>query len=150
MRLPQIVLAAVCLLVGLAPALAFDLIHRALLQSQQGLGSLLAKQPGATLAGVTGLNALSGAAVFLPLVLLALFVGLFVLAYRLSRLGAAERRTAEPWLCGYAREAEPHRYVAHNLYREVTRHFRWLGAAPATPAIPRDGAASSAQSSRKE
>jgi hydrogenase-4 component B len=150
MRLPQIVLAALCFLVGLVPSLAFWLIHTALLHSQQGLGTILAKLSGASLAGVTGLNALSGGAVFIPLALLGVFAGLFVLAYRLSRLGAAERRAAEPWLCGYMRESEQNRYVAHNLYREVTRHFRWLGAAPAAHAIRRERAASSAQPSRKE
>ena len=149
MRLPQMVLAALCLLVGLAPALAFGLIHRALLHSPQGLGAVLAKLPGASLVGLTGLDALGGGAVFIPLVLLAVFAGVWVLVHYLSGLGATERRVAEPWLCGYMREADQNRYVAHNLYREVTRHFRWLGAAPATRAIHADGAAP-VQPSRKE
>ena len=34
------------------------------------------------------------------------------------------------WLCGYAREADCHRYSAHNFYGEIKRYFRWLGGAP--------------------
>ena len=42
MLVPQIVLAALCMLLGLAPH-RFQLIHRALLTSPQGLGVMLAK-----------------------------------------------------------------------------------------------------------
>ena len=49
----------------------------------------------------------------------------------MSKLGGAQRRADVPWLCGYAREAECHRYVAHNFYGEIKRYFRWLGGAPA-------------------
>jgi len=38
-----------------------------------------------------------------------------------------------PWLCGYAREAECNRYVAHNFYGEIKRYFGWLGGAPHVP-----------------
>ena len=55
----------------------------------------------------------------------------FWLAWFISRLGAAPRRAAVPWLCGYAREAECNRYVAHGYYGEIKRYFRWLGGAPA-------------------
>jgi hydrogenase-4 component B len=47
------------------------------------------------------------------------------------KLGGAKRRAAVPWLCGYAREAECNRYVAHGYYGEIKRYFRWLGGAPA-------------------
>jgi hypothetical protein len=67
---------------------------------------------------------------FVPLALAAILGLMFFVAYGISKLGSAPRRAAAPWLCGYAREAECHRYVAHNFYGEIKRYFRWLGGAP--------------------
>jgi hypothetical protein len=55
---------------------------------------------------------------------------MLLVAVALSRAGGSKRRADAPWLCGYAREAESNRYSAHNLYGEITRHFRWVGGAP--------------------
>jgi hypothetical protein len=59
--------------------------------------------------------------------LLAVLGGSFLITYAISRLGSAPRRTAAPWLCGYAPETEHERYIAHNFYGEIKRHFQWLG-----------------------
>jgi hypothetical protein len=62
---------------------------------------------------------------------------LFLVAYGISRIGGAARRAAVPWLCGYVREQDCHRYVAHNFYGEIKRYFRWLGGTPhAQPGKP--------------
>jgi hydrogenase-4 component B len=125
MRLPQIVLAALCLLLGLVPALAFGLMSAALAGSGQGLAAGLSHLPG--IGRVGGIWAGSGAAVFSPLVL-ALVVGAFIwFAARLSRLGGSERRAADAWLCGYAAEGESNRYRAHGMYGEFKRYFGWVG-----------------------
>jgi hypothetical protein len=58
---------------------------------------------------------------------------MLLLAWLISRLGGAKRRIAEPWLCGYVREADCHRYVAHNFYGDIKRYFRWLGGMPRAP-----------------
>ena len=79
---------------------------------------------------LAGLTALDSAAVFAPLALAFVLVLLFLLVFGISKLGGATRRAAAPWLCGYAREAECNRYVAHNFYGEIKRHFRWLGGMP--------------------
>ena len=55
---------------------------------------------------------------------------MFLVVRVLSKLGSASRRAAAPWLCGYVREADCHRYSAHNFYGEIKRYFRWLGGAP--------------------
>jgi hypothetical protein len=34
---------------------------------------------------------------------------------------------AAPWLCGYARQTEVHRYRAGDLYGELKKWFAWLG-----------------------
>ncbi len=81
---------------------------------------------------LTGLQGPNAAAVFAPVALAVVLGMMFLLAYGISKLGSAPRRAAVPWLCGYAREAECHRYVAHNFYGEIKRYFRWLGGTPRT------------------
>jgi NADH:ubiquinone oxidoreductase subunit 5 (subunit L)/multisubunit Na+/H+ antiporter MnhA subunit len=125
MRLPQIVLAGLCLLFGLVPALAFGLMTAGMRASAQGLAVSLGEMPGVGRLG--GIWAGAGTAVFSPLVL-AVAVGLLVwLASRIARLGGSERRSADPWLCGYARENESNRYRAHGMYGEFKRYFGWVG-----------------------
>ncbi|HEY6937298.1 MAG TPA: proton-conducting transporter membrane subunit [Terriglobales bacterium] len=129
MQLPQLVLAVMCVLLGIAPELALAFLQHAIAATPQGLGPLLAQvaQPaGGTWAMVA---APLGTALFMPLALASLLGVSFLIAYGISRLGSAPRRAAAPWLCGYAPEAECERYIAHNFYGEIKKHFRWLGPA---------------------
>ena len=133
MQLPQVTLAALCILLGVVPAIGFGLVRQVLQASQQGYGIALANTMSVRTSPLTGVGALNSAAVFMPAAL-ALVLGLmFVVAYGISKLGGAQRRVAVPWLCGYAREAECNRYVAHNFYGEIKRYFGWLGGAPHVP-----------------
>ena len=71
----------------------------------------------------------------------ALVLGLMFLVVRaLSKVGSASRRATAPWLCGYVREADCHRYSAHNFYGEIKRYFRWLGGLPSHSEAPRKDA----------
>jgi hypothetical protein len=133
MQLPQLLLALVCLLLGILPALAYGLIHQVLAASPHGFGGVLgaaAPLPANIWAGLSGAGARS---LFIPLALLAVLSLAFLAARFISTLGGATRRASPPWLCGYAREAECNRYVAHGYYGEIKRYFRWLGGAPARP-----------------
>lgn len=132
MMVPQVALAALCLILGLAPQIGYQIIHRALVGSQQGLGVALAKLPALETAGLTGVAGPAGLAVLSPLVVAAVFVGLLAVAAGISLLGGAVRRTAEPWLCGYAAESDQMRYGARNLYREVARYLPWVARTPGT------------------
>ena len=76
---------------------------------------------------LAGVQALQGIALFAPLALAVLLGSMFLITRAISKLGGAQRRTAAPWLCGYVREADCHRYTAHNFYGEIKRYFRWLG-----------------------
>ncbi len=134
MQAPQLVLAVLCLFLGLAPAAAFQIIHRALAGSPQGLGTALAQASPFVVAARTGIGALDGRAVFAPLAVAVVFAGLLLGVAWVSRLGGTVRRSAEPWLCGYVAESEQTRYGARNLYREVTRYFGWLGGTRPLPA----------------
>jgi hypothetical protein len=130
MQLPQLFFAACCVALGTVPAAGFRLVQRALEESRDGYGSLLADAAPVSSRPVAGLDALGSAARFAPLALAAVLGVMFLAAWALAHLGQAKRRADLPWLCGYAREAECNRYVAHNLYGEIKRYFGWLGGAP--------------------
>jgi hypothetical protein len=129
MQIPQLLLALICVVLGILPAIAFCLIHLALVASPHGFGGDLGPAlpaPENLWAGISASGAL-----FVPLALLVVLGLAFLLARLISGLGAAPRRAAAPWLCGYAREAEGNRYAAHGWYGEIKRYFHWLGGAPA-------------------
>jgi hydrogenase-4 component B len=131
MQLPQVMLALLCMLLGIVPAIAFRLMQLALDASRQGFGTTLADARPMAGGLASGLEQVQSAAVFVPLALIAVLGLMFLVSRFISKLGSAQRRAAEPWLCGYAREADCHRYVAHNFYGEIKRYFRWIGGAPA-------------------
>jgi hydrogenase-4 component B len=131
MQIPQVLLALICLLLGIMPALAYGLIHRALVASPHGFGQVLGDASAAPQSLWTGLSGVESRALFVPFALVVVLGLAFLAARFISTLGGAPRRAAVPWLCGYAREAECNRYVAHGYYGEIKRYFRWLGGAPA-------------------
>lgn len=130
MQLPQVLLAGLCVLLGVIPAIAFGLLRQTVHASGAGLAARLADAVPAMNGPWLGAGDPHATAVFAPMVLGAVLVLMFLLAYAISKAGGAQRRAAVPWLCGYAREAECNRYVAHNFYGEIKRYFRWLGGAP--------------------
>ena len=130
MQLPQVMLAILCVLLGVIPAIGFRLMQHALESSRGGLGTTLANTSPMLSGPFQGLTEAGSAALFVPVVLAGVLGFMFLLAFSISKLGGASRRTADPWLCGYVREADCHRYLAHNFYGEIKRYFRWLGGAP--------------------
>jgi hydrogenase-4 component B len=130
MQIPQLFLAVVCLLLGILPAIAYDLIHSALAASPQGFGRSLGAASAAPQGIWTGLSVVDSSALLVPLALILVLALAFLAARFISMLGGATRRASVPWLCGYAREAECNRYVAHGFYGEIKRYFHWLGGAP--------------------
>ena len=142
MQLPQLLLAFLCVLLGVIPGLAFGLLQGAVAATPQGLGTVLSKftpLTGGALNGLSGPNAASG---LVPLALLAVLGLSFLIAYGISKLGSAPRRAAAPWLCGYAPEADCQRYTAHNFYGEIKRYFHWLGGTDDGRAVTVKGRAS--------
>jgi formate hydrogenlyase subunit 3/multisubunit Na+/H+ antiporter MnhD subunit len=127
MQLPQLLLAAGCVFLGLFPAGAFRFMQLVLDTSRQGFGAPMANAAPITSGFSSGLAFMPGTALFAPLIVLLLMGLLFWLVHAFVRLGRAPRRAAVPWLCGYAREAECHRYGAHQFYGEIKRYFRWIG-----------------------
>jgi formate hydrogenlyase subunit 3/multisubunit Na+/H+ antiporter MnhD subunit len=123
MQVPQVLLASLCVLLGVLPAIGFQILHRVLNSSRQGFGTALAANLPIDSGFVHGLSEVTSAALFVPLALLGVLGFAFVFSFALSKVGAAQRRAAAPWLCGYAREAEANRYIAHNFYGEIKRYF---------------------------
>ncbi len=132
MRFPQLALASICILLGIVPSIGFQLLQHALRASPGGIATALTNGSPMASSVPAGLWQWNSAAVFAPLALAAVLAVTFLVAYALSKAGGAARRNAEPWLCGYARDAECNRYVAHNFYGEIKRYFRWLGGMPTT------------------
>lgn len=134
---PQVFLAAACLALGLAPALAYGLMLRLLAASRQGLGEVLAANAPGLMGPLAGLELPGSRALLAPLLLLAAFVLVLVFVGGLARLGGAPRRAAAPWLCGYALESDRNRYHAHHFYGEIKRWFS-RPAKPASRAVASD------------
>jgi formate hydrogenlyase subunit 3/multisubunit Na+/H+ antiporter MnhD subunit len=139
MQLPQVFLAVLCVLLGVVPAIAFRLLQLALDASRQSFGVTLANAAPMTSGLWTGLETTSATALFVPLVLAVVLGLMFLVVRAISKLGRAPRRAAVPWLCGYVREADCHRYAAHNFYGEIKRYFGWLGGAPRPQPKPQSG-----------
>jgi formate hydrogenlyase subunit 3/multisubunit Na+/H+ antiporter MnhD subunit len=127
MQLPQVFLAFCCILLGTVPAIAYSVMSQALNTSRQGFGVLLADASPMGSGALTGLDAINGSALFVPMALMIVMALVFLVTYIISKLGGAARRTATPWLCGYVLEADCYRYSAHNFYGEIKRYFKWMG-----------------------
>ena len=139
MLAPQLFLAALCILLGLFPAAAAWAGAQVLVNSPGGLGSALSGAAFGEGGPASGLAVLGGAAALRPLAVLLVLALLFLLARGLARLGGASRRATPPWLCGYAEEADIHRYSTHDLYGEVKAALRLVGGAPHHQAGPGPG-----------
>ena len=130
MQLPQVFLAACCILLGVVPAIAYTVMNQALNTSRQGFGAVLADAAPMMSGPWAGLDAVNGTALFAPMALIIVMALVFLVTYIISKLGGAARRTAAPpWLCGYVLEADCYRYSAHNFYGEIKRYFKWIGGA---------------------
>lgn len=130
MQAPQVGLAILCVLLGVVPGAGFAILGQAMAMTPQGMGmgALASATPLSTdtLGGAAGPL---GAAIYVPAALLGALGACFLIAFGISKLASAPRRAAAPWLCGYAPEAECERYIAHNFYGELKRHFHWVGGA---------------------
>jgi formate hydrogenlyase subunit 3/multisubunit Na+/H+ antiporter MnhD subunit len=123
MQVPQLALATLCALLGIVPAIGFQILQRVLESSRQGYGVALAANVPMDAGYIAGASEVTSAALFVPLALLGMLAFSLLISFAVSKAGAAQRRSAAPWLCGYAREAEANRYVAHNFYGEIKRYF---------------------------
>src|SRR5581483_11140205 len=97
-------------------------MQRAIDSSREGFGVELART-GPIVTSVSGISLVTSTALLMPVAVLGVVAAMLLLVRWISQLGGAPRRKADVWLCGYAREAESNRYVAHNFYGEIKRLF---------------------------
>jgi len=119
MQIPQVVLAAACLVTGLVPVSLAWMAQQALNGTTDGVARIMAGLGPMTEGTGGGIRLASGEAGFAPVVLLIMLGIGGALAWAFSRLGGAARRQDEPWLCGYATQSEVMRYPAHSFYAEM-------------------------------
>ncbi|MCD6340064.1 MAG: peroxiredoxin family protein [Verrucomicrobia bacterium] len=115
MQVSQWLLAVVCVVAGLLPAVTFGLVQLALKAGHRGLGAVFGTMSPATPAFLAGVRTVGQGVVIAVLVVLGIAAGM-ALAWLLSCLGGAPRRRVEPWLCGYATHEDSMRVTAHGLY----------------------------------
>lgn len=127
---PKIWLAALCVILGLVPAIGITLIQAALHHSQQGLGVILADATPLVTGGTAGIFGFDLQSALAPLSIAGALAMMLLLARSLGRVGGAARRATTPWLCGYAKEADHNRYQSGHFFGELNRYLRWFGGKP--------------------
>jgi len=135
MQLPQVFLALTCILLGMWPTMGTGLLAKALRMSHSGLLGDMAGATGVSRGAWSRLTAADGSAQFAPAGLAGLLIGGLFVAVLIGRAGGAKRRSAEPWLCGYARQSEHNRYRAHGYYWELKRLVARVGGGQSKSAI---------------
>ncbi|UCC67910.1 MAG: hypothetical protein JSV79_12465 [Armatimonadota bacterium] len=136
MKIPQVALAVLCVLFGLAPVLAISRIYPAI-SGVLPAGYAPSAQAlfGTSPAGVT-LNLGEGpAGAWYPLPLVAVLLGGLVVAHLIYRSGGARARLTEVWHCGEAHAAEEIRYRAHSYYQPFKEFLRMRIGARRTSGI---------------
>lgn len=136
MLLPKLILAALCIIQGLFPYFYFqtfilifknsrDSIIHALFNNVSLNNSIFSSGMGVTVS-LPG-SQVGIAAVAVPLVLVALFTVLFLLAYLLKKSGGSQERTANVWLCGYQELNNSNRYKSQGMYAAFKNFMKWTG-----------------------
>lgn len=132
MLIPKIFLAAICIIQGLFPLLFYGLFSRVFAASKGFIaGDTAAALAGEGLLGVTlfGIR-IKDLAALSPIILFAVFLGAFLLAFLLKRSGGAEEVPARTWLCGYKEPENINRYVDKSMFAAFKKLFRWTGGEP--------------------
>jgi len=137
-QIPQLILAGLCIAIGMAPGAVYQILGQVLKTSPQGFAEKLAGGDIMSAGAVEGLNAINGTALFVPLTIAIILGIVFLVVYTLSKQGGSSRRTGDTWLCGYAKEADCYRYSASNFYGEIKRHFGWIGGNPAKQVVVKE------------
>jgi hydrogenase-4 component B len=124
MRAPQLLLAVLCVVLGIAPFLASRTMQAAMEASRHGYGQILTESTPLLRGLWLGVRTVDGEAAFMPiavLVVLALLLGAIVLA---ARCFPTMARVSPAWLCGYVAPGDEQRYTAHHLYGDLHRMVR--------------------------
>ena len=124
MVVPQVVLAGLCVLLGIFPQLALPIVGQAI----KGVTALpIASFEATPLWGglSLGVNG-SSVAYWAPLVALGALAVLAAFAWRIQRAGAAETRSVPVWYCGEEHAVDKVRYPASSFYLPFKHAFQGI------------------------
>ncbi len=125
MVVAQVVLASLCVLLGVLPAAPLRIIHASVATVvQRALPTY-----DSLLGGSWGLHMLvgqGGLAAWAPLAVLAALVVLVLVAYGIQRIAGAEVREVPVWTCGEEHNPDTVRYPASSLYLPFKHAFGWI------------------------
>ena len=123
MRVPQVALAALCVLLGVIPQPVLQVVNHA-------IHALTPIPVDGLRAGRfwAGLRLLDGGPIgfWSPLAMLAALVVLALVAYAIQRAGAAETRAVPVWFCGEEHAAATVRYPASSFYLPFKHAFQGI------------------------
>lgn len=138
MAAPQIVLAALCVLIGALPWIVVEIVYRAI----ASLPSISAPSLDTLMSGTSGFILLMNGkevAFWNPIVVLLALVFLSLLGFTIQRSASAKVRQVSVWACGEEHSAELLRYRAGSFYAPFKRAFEGIYPkyAVTVPAFPR-------------
>jgi len=130
MSIPQVILAIICIYIGLMPLTPINYIYATLSNSK--LGSALPGFESLFGPGMNGISIIQDGGmigIFRPLFIFLIFIMCFILAFFIFKAGRAKKRTVPVWYCGEEYEPDQVRYRAHGFYLPLTSIFeKWLTA----------------------
>ncbi len=123
--IPQLILAGLCILLGLFPMLPIKVIYSAVGDifgsgNIPAIGSLYGDS-------LIGINTNFGFGIFgswNPIIILAALVVTTLISYYFYKSGKVKERMVESWYCGEEHTDEEVRYPAHNFYLPFKQLFR--------------------------
>jgi len=123
MIVPQFVLAALCVLLGVFPQLVLRVVGHAI----EGItgASMATVNTSRTWAGLFLMDG-SPVAFWSPLAILAALVVLALLCYAIQRVGGAQRRSVPVWYCGEEHAPALVRYPASSFYLPFKHAFQGI------------------------
>ncbi|MBZ5689525.1 MAG: hydantoin racemase [Acidobacteriia bacterium] len=133
MIVPQVTLAALCVLLGIFPQLVLRFVGRAI----EGVTAMPLTGVGAP--GMwSGLQIIDGSAVgfWSPIAILAALAVLALLSYAIQRAGGAQSRSVPVWYCGEEHTPSTVRYPASSLYLPFKHAFQGIYPSGRIP-VPR-------------
>jgi len=125
MRIPQVVLAVMCIVLGILPAIVIPILYTSL--GSLGLSAYLPKLDALFRGSYLGLNTNLGEGItttFNPLYILIILIICITLTYLISKIGKSKVRQTETWYCGEEHTAEESRYKAHSFYSPFKKIIR--------------------------
>ncbi len=125
MLIPQVILAALCVLIGIFPVLVIKIIHKAVSGIlETGFTPLFSDIYGNS---IIGINLNFGTGIFSnwnPFIIVIALAVTLLISYFFYKSGKVKERVADTWYCGEEHTDEETRYKAHSFYMPFKQFFK--------------------------